>query len=599
MSSIIKLLPDNIANQIAAGEVIQRPASVVKELLENSIDAKATEIILVIKDAGKTLIQVADNGTGMNETDARLCFERHATSKITDTDDLFAIKTRGFRGEALASIAAVAQVELKTKTEEAPIGTRIVIEGSEFKLQEPCNNTTGSIFSVKNLFFNTPARRKFLKSDAIEMKHIIEEFERVALAEPNVSFTFINNDHILYKLEKCNNHKQRIINYIGNNYGQKIIPVQETTNLIEIKGFISKPEYSKKIRGEQYLFVNNRFIKSQYLNNSIIKAYSQYIPENTYPSYFIYLTIDPSKIDVNIHPTKTEIKFEEESNIYTILNSAIKKSLGSFIGIPTIDFDREKTFYVPENKIYSTPKIPEIKLSKNYNPFKETKIKENWEKLYSNFETVTEIKQQEKKTIQNQIEINIETDNIPNKKYIQVLEKYIITNIKSGIVIIDILRAYERILYEDYLIKLSNNKPQSQQLLFPIIINLDNKKLEIFNSIKEDFSSLGFNFIIEKNSLIINGTPPEIIETNLKELIEEIIEEYLLTFNKISIPEQTRLSYAISRRIKHLYLQKELSDEAINNIIEKLFLCKLPYTSPSGEPIMKMLTKEDIEKILT
>ena len=411
MPDIIKILPDSVANQIAAGEVIQRPASVVKELLENSIDAGATEINLIVKDAGRTLIQVTDNGSGMSETDARLSFERHATSKIKESKDLFAIRTIGFRGEALASIAAIAQIEIKTKRNEDTLGTSVKIEASKFIKQEECNCSNGTTISVKNIFFNVPARRNFLKSDQVEVNHIIEEFQRVAIAFTEVAFTFYHNGNELFHLQghvRTQNFvslhlKQRISSLFGKQYNERLIPIEQSTEYIKITGFLGKPEFAKKNRGEQYFFINNRFIKHSYLNHAVTNAYFELIPTTTYPSYFIFFEIDPKAIDVNIHPTKTEIKFQDEKMVYAVLFSSVKQSLGKFNISPTIDFEVEKSFDLPSSYKDKPANPPQIKINPDYNPFNKSnpietrhalysekkatpleKInKENWEKLYS------------------------------------------------------------------------------------------------------------------------------------------------------------------------------------------------------------------------
>ena len=402
MSDVIQLLPDSVANQIAAGEVVQRPASAVKELLENAIDAKADNISLVIKDAGKALIQVIDNGIGMSPTDARLSFERHATSKIKSADDLFKIETKGFRGEALASIAAIAQVELKTKDSQSDLGTQIIVEGSEVKEQEACTCAQGTAISVKNLFFNVPARRNFLKSNAVETKHIIEEFQRVAMVHADISFSMYNNGNEVFNLPK-GSFRQRIVGVFGKKYNQRLVPIEEKTEIVNIEGFVSKPEFARKTRGEQYFFVNDRFIKSGYLNHAVQNAFDQLLSKDQFPSYFLKLKINPSKIDINIHPTKTEIKFEDERSIYAIVRTAIKQALGKHNIAPTLDFEQETTFNTPLLKQSDMVKAPTIKVNPNYNPFESKSERsstaapsykkestQNWKSLYSSFEKDTQ-----------------------------------------------------------------------------------------------------------------------------------------------------------------------------------------------------------------
>jgi DNA mismatch repair protein MutL len=450
MSDIIHLLPDHVANQIAAGEVIQRPSSAVKELVENSVDSGATNIKLIIKDAGRTLIQVTDNGSGMSETDARMCFERHATSKIREADDLYSIKSMGFRGEAMASIAAISQVELKTKTKDTELGTLINIEGSKIKTQENCATNKGTSISIKNLFFNVPARRNFLKSDNVELKHIIEEFTRVALANPSINFTFYHNDNEVYNLKKSN-LRQRISSMNGKNYNEKLVPIKEETSLTSISGFIGKPEFARKTRGEQYFFVNNRFIKSGYLHHAIVSAYTDLIPKEQIPSYFLFFEINPILIDINIHPTKTEIKFEDEKSIYAILRACAKKALGQHNITPTIDFNKDPSFDTIAPKDANL-KMPKIKVDDSYNPF-EKKINpnknntENWENLFELSQS-EEQKISENRIVQSSLE-NFE--NFNQKILFQIQEKYILSPIKSGIMIVHQQRAHQKILYNKYL----------------------------------------------------------------------------------------------------------------------------------------------------
>ena len=462
MSNLIKLLPDTVANQIAAGEVVQRPASVVKELLENAIDATATDIRLVVKDAGKSLIQVIDNGTGMNETDARLCFERHATSKIKNTEDLFHIQTKGFRGEALASIAAVAQVELKTKTAESEVGTHIVIEGNKLINQEICQCPKGTNFLVKNLFFNVPARRKFLKSDKVELMHIEDEFKRVALAHPNITFSLYHNNEERYVLP-VGNFKQRIVQVFGKKFQERLVAVKEETDVVKISGFIGKPEFAKKKRDEQFFFVNNRFIKSGYLHHAIMRAYDELLPEGTYPAYFIKLELDPERIDINIHPTKTEIKFDDEQVIYHILRTAVRQAIGKHQLTPTLDFEQETSFDIPLPKKGEPVKVPGIKVNPSYNPFDKEKSssgkkdkkteKYDWQSFFENTQKDAEqilsaqnVEQGELFEQEDKEDIAYSSTDYPN---IQIAGKYLITRRKSGLLFIHINRAYRNIVFHN------------------------------------------------------------------------------------------------------------------------------------------------------
>ena len=543
MSDIIHLLPDSVANQIAAGEVIQRPASVVKELMENAIDAGADYVQLIVKDAGKTLIQVIDNGSGMSETDARLCFERHATSKINDAKDLFSIRTMGFRGEALASIASISQLELKTKSENDALGTQIIIEGSDIKNQEVCQFQKGTSISVKNLFYNVPARRNFLKNDAQEIHHINEEFYRVALINHNVAFSLYYNDKLTIKLEKSN-LKQRVVNVFGKNYNEKLIPVEQSTQLVNISGYIGKPEFAKKTRGEQYFYVNNRFFKHPYFHHAIENAYNELIPEKSYPLYLIHFEINTEKIDVNIHPTKTEIKFQDERTIYALLRSAIKHGLGKNNIVPSLDFEVEQSFTLnppDENKIIYPPSI---KVDPNFNPFDKKNEKkslapeyihaiekgnnQDWIKLfenqkkndiYSNKELTTSIDKE------NYIEITEENKNtglLYNS--FQIHNKYIITPIKSGLVIIDQQRAHERILYENYLKLVDKKTSYSQQQLFPQTVVFNEKDVILLNEIKNELNDMGFEINeFGKNTFIINSIPCDMVNTNIQNIIEEIL----------------------------------------------------------------------------
>jgi DNA mismatch repair protein MutL len=464
MSSIIQLLPDHVANQIAAGEVVQRPASVVKELLENAVDAKATDIKLIIKDAGKSLIQVIDNGLGMSVTDSRLCFERHATSKIRHAEDLFALHTKGFRGEALASIAAIAHVEMKTKQDQEELGTHIIIEGSKFISQEPAVLPKGTSFAVKNLFFNIPARRNFLKSETVEMRHIVDEFQRVALAHPNIYFTMYHNGSEHFNLP-TSNFRQRIVGIFSGKTNEKLVPVQEETEIITIEGFVGKPEFSKKNKGEQFFFVNNRYIKSPYLHHAIMSAYEGLLKDGSQPTYFLYLSVPPHTIDINIHPTKTEIKFDNESALYAILRSAVKHSLGQFNVAPILDFDRDPNLDTPYDYKNTSANYPTIEVDSNFNPFSDEKptksvafktsalpsykkeSQPNWESLYVGLKQDTEEVggfYTENEEVTASLFDEKESEQSVTKTY-QIHKKYIVSPIKSGMIIVDQQRAHQRI----------------------------------------------------------------------------------------------------------------------------------------------------------
>tara|TARA_R110001592_G_scaffold220353_9_gene475040 strand:+ start:566 stop:2431 length:1866 start_codon:yes stop_codon:yes gene_type:complete len=617
MSDIIHLLPDAVANQIAAGEVIQRPASAVKELLENAIDAGGDAITLVIKDAGKALIQVIDNGSGMSETDARLSFERHATSKISCADDLFNLNTKGFRGEALASIAAIAQVELKTKKEGLDLGTKIIIEGSSVKEQEPCSASKGTSFSIKNLFFNVPARRNFLKSNPVEIKHIIDEFQRVALAHPNIAFSMYNAENEVFNLTK-GSFRQRIVGVFGEKYNQKLVPVAESTDIVTIEGFVSKPEFAKKTRGEQYFFVNDRFIKNAYLNHAVQNAFDQLLSKDQFPSYFINLKIDPAKIDINIHPTKTEIKFEDERSIYAIIRTSVKQALGKYNISPTLDFEQETSFDIPLSKRMETVKAPTIKVNPNYNPFSasvsankptnngaiRTAAKQeskNWESLYDDFDkNTTEIIEQppqETNAEQQVISSNWDDDEAERgRTLLQLHKKYVFTQLKSGYLIIDQQRAHERVLYEKFTTQLQSKKSSSQQLLFPETIDFIAADAELLNEIKPEIIALGF--VLDKvgrSSFVISGVPSEIKEQNIKQTIEKLLEQFKLNSSELKLDKKENLATSLARSAS-IKAGQTLNAEEMNNLVDNLFACEMPYSLPNGKPTIISLNLDDLNK---
>jgi DNA mismatch repair protein MutL len=617
MSDIIHLLPDSVANQIAAGEVIQRPASAVKELLENAIDAGGDAITLVFKDAGKALIQVIDNGSGMSETDARLSFERHATSKISCADDLFNLNTKGFRGEALASIAAIAQVELKTKKEGQDLGTKIIIEGSAVKEQEPCSASKGTSFSIKNLFFNVPARRNFLKSNPVEIKHIIDEFQRVALAHPNIAFSMYNAENEVFNLSK-GSFRQRIVGVFGEKYNQKLVPVSETTDIVTIEGFVSKPEFAKKTRGEQYFFVNDRFIKNSYLNHAVQNAFDQLLSKDQFPSYFINLKIDPAKIDINIHPTKTEIKFEDERSIYAIIRTSVKQALGKYNISPTLDFEQETSFDIPLSKRMETVKAPTIKVNPNYNPFSSTvsankptnngtirtaakQESKNWESLYDDFDkNTTEIieqQPQEENAEQQVISSNWDDDEIERgRTLLQLHKKYVFTQLKSGYLIIDQQRAHERVLYEKFTAQLQSKKSSSQQLLFPETIDFIAADAELLNEIKPEIIALGF--VLDKvgrSSFVVSGVPSEIKEQNIKQTIEKLLEQFKLNSSELKLEKKENLATSLARSAS-IKAGQTLNAEEMNNLVDNLFACEMPYSLPNGKPTIISLNLDDLNK---
>ncbi len=606
MSDIIQLLPDAVANQIAAGEVIQRPASAVKELLENAIDAGSDSISLVIKDAGKALIQVNDNGFGMSETDARLSFERHATSKIKSAADLFNISTKGFRGEALASIAAIAQVELKTKVENSDLGTQIIIEGSEVKEQELCNCSKGTSFSIKNLFFNVPARRNFLKSNPVEIKHIIDEFQRVALVHADITFSMYNNGNEVFNLKK-GSFRQRIVGIFGDKYNQKLVPVTETTDIVNIEGFVSKPEFSKKTRGEQYFFVNDRFIKNAYLNHAVQNAFDQLLSKDQFPSYFLKLIIDPSKIDINIHPTKTEIKFEDERAIYAIVRTAVKQALGKNNIAPTLDFEQESSFNVPLMKSTDTIKAPTIKVNKDYNPFEMKTVvpevkkqsTENWESLYSSFQkdTAEIINHQEEKGEQQVISPDWDGEEVEeHQTIIQLHSKYLLTQLKSGCLIIDQQRAHERILFEEYIKNLAQGKGSTQQLLFPETVDFVAADAELMNELQDEIKTLGFDFDkMGKTSFVVSGIPSELKEQNVKKVLENLLEQFKLNESELKLKKHENLAISMARSAS-IKSGKKLSYEEMKALVDQLFGCEMPYSLPNGKSTIITLNLDELNQ---
>lgn len=605
MSDIIKLLPDHIANQIAAGEVIQRPASVVKELVENAIDANANSIDVVIKNAGRTLIQVIDNGFGMSEIDARMAFERHATSKVQSADDLFALKTKGFRGEALASIAAIAHVQLHTKQEKNELGTLIEIEGSKLINNEQIASKNGTSFSVKNLFYNVPARRNFLKSDAVEFGHIEEEFIRIALAHPELSFSLYHNDSLCYKLSNGNLRK-RIVDLFGKNINDKLIQIEETTDIVKITGFVGKPEGAKKTRGEQYLFVNNRYFKDMYFNHAINSAYDNLILPKTFVPYFLFFEVKPSSIDVNVHPTKTEIKFEEDKEIYAILKSTIKLGLGKFNISPSLDFEAETSFDIPYEMYKSTPVEPQITVNPNYNPFNNQSTtsssssyvksgmsnaiksagfsnnefnKSDWENFYD-IKTETE-------SFQSQIDI---PKNTTSNEFI-IKENYIITSTKSGLLFIHYKRAKQRVVYDEIMQTFVYNPLHSQQLLFPISFNCNKKTQLLWDENRTTLERMGFMWNNIDEGLEITGTPAELELETVEDAIDSISQNLSLeTFDKSELAHIIALNVSISVSRKKIRFSKEI----IDNIIERLFQSSEHQYAPNGKLIMETKLLEDL-----
>lgn len=615
MADIIQLLPDHVANQIAAGEVVQRPASVVKELLENAIDAGATTIKLIIKDAGKTLVQVIDNGKGMSVTDARLSFERHATSKIKTADDLFLLNTKGFRGEALASIAAIAHVELKTKQENEDVGTCIEIEGSTVNSQEVVVTPKGTSISVKNLFYNIPARRNFLKSNTVETRHIVDEFHRVALAHPNIGFVMFHNGSETFNLPESN-YRQRIVNIFGTKTNEKLVPVDEDTEVLKISGFVGKPEFAKKTRGEQFFFVNDRFIKSAYLNHAIGSAFEGLLKDGAHASYFLNLTVNPQTIDINIHPTKTEIKFDDEHTLYAILRSAVKHSLGQFNIAPVLDFDRDANLDTPYS--YQQKGEPSVEIDRSFNPFREEKQSSNsgavsnssykktpsssWESLYVGLESKGTQTQQDFSEVQfesaTKNESIFDNDNQVEKKQstYQFHNKYIVSTIKSGMLLIDQHRAHQRVLYEDFLKNMTIKEAMSQQLLFPLQLHFSPQEINIINQLKTDLEHTGFIFQTIKEELVeISGVPVSVPESEVSIILEQLINdvENEVPDSNFSPTDLLAKSLAKSLAIK---TGQSLTIMEQEHLVNSLFACKEPNVSPTNRTTFVTMTVDELDK---
>lgn len=593
---IIKLLPDSVANQIAAGEVIQRPASVVKELLENALDAGATQIDLIVKDAGRTMISVIDNGHGMSETDARLCFERHATSKITKADDLFAIRTMGFRGEALASIAAVAQVELMTRRSEDELGTKVIIEGSVVKEQMPKPMGVGTNFTVKNLFFNIPARRNFLKSNEVEMRHINDEFFRVSMMHPEVSFTLTNNEKEIFHLHQ-GNLKQRLVALYGKDYNQRLLPVQQETENASINGFIVKPEFLKKTRGEQYFFVNKRFIKHAYLHHAIENAYQELIPKDCYPGYFIDIEIDPKEIDINIHPTKTEVNFQDVKLIYAILHSAVRKSIGQNNLAPLIDFDVNPTLGLDfeEASRMDRPVVePKIDYDPSFNPFKinpQRHSSGNWRIMYEDTNETVASNINKISNIDNNTQVNADSKNL----YIQLQQSYIVTTVKSGLLIVDQHLAHKRVLYEKYLREMDNNTEVSQQELFPQHITLNINDASILKEITPDLEKIGFRLQQMNNTtFIINGTPADSKGNDAVPLLEKILDMYKTNMTDLKLDKRINLARTLASQLA-IKSGRVLTTEEMQDLVDRLFGCAVAELSPDGKKTFMILNVNELK----
>ncbi len=615
MPDIIQLLPDNIANQIAAGEVIQRPASAVKELLENAVDAGATEINLIVNDAGKALIQVIDNGKGMSETDARMAFERHATSKIKNIEDLFKIKTMGFRGEALASIAAVAQVELKSKREEDETGVFIEIENSQVIKQEPIAMQTGTSIAMKNLFFNVPARRNFLKSNAAELRHIVDEFIRVAMSFPEIFFSFSSNGQQVFHLEK-GSMKQRIVQILGNSYAAKLVPVQEQTDYMNIYGFVGKPETAKKTRGDQYFFVNNRFIKSAYLNHAVMNAFNEMIAKDSFPMYTLFIDLDPAQLDINVHPTKQEIKFEDEKIVYAFVQSAIKHALAQFSISPTLDFELDASIQSLDavSKPFTDDKKSSASSSSLYNTFTkkhqshfiESKSElKHWKDFYEPKEKLTDgrgssagsggLAEGQSDPIQ-QLHTNNEqrptTDNL-----LQLHNSFIVVQTNRGYYLVHQQNAHERILYERFALAVEGKPIATQQSLFPATIELNAADAVLLKELLPDMNHLGYQLEpFGNNTFVIQGTPADVSQGNEKIAIEKMLEQYKHFSSDLKYSKREKLlrSLALQQSVK---VGTSLTDKEMKVLIEDLFNCAIPNSTANGKPTYLEFKKDELDKL--
>ncbi|MBP5400169.1 MAG: DNA mismatch repair endonuclease MutL [Bacteroidales bacterium] len=617
MNDIIHLLPDAVANQIAAGEVVQRPASAVKELLENAVDAGARHIQLIIKDAGRTLIQVVDDGKGMSFNDARLCFERHATSKISCADDLFAIRTKGFRGEALASIAAIAQVELKTRRPEDETATRVVIEGSEIKEHGLTVAPEGTSIAVNNLFFNVPARRNFLKSDATEFANIEEEFNRVVLVHPDIAFTLYHNGKMVLQLP-AGNLKQRITGVFGTAFNDRIFPIEQETNFMKIGGFLGKPEHAKKKRSEQYLFINHRFVKSSSLNFAIENAYTQLVPEGHHPPYFIYIEVNPATVDVNISPTKVEVKLQDDRLVFGFLNAAVKKAIGEFSLVPQLDFDYDKDLD-PDNVPTGMPiKPPTVALDPSYNPFhssgtshhnssgsgysapkRPSGMSQDWDSFLRDIHTTEVTPAPTSQPVQMQIvEEGTSDDPITAEAFLPIYKKYLIVRIKGQLMVIDLYRANERIIYESYITALKETPVVVQQSLFPETITLTAAQSELLNELKNEFKQLGYEIEpMSSTNFAINGTPVNEEIGDIQTLIEGIIDDYKSNRMNRMMETEKNLALCMARQ-RRSSLKPIVTLQEVNSFLQQLFSCLMPTISPSGKKIYEMAGEDYLQNLL-
>jgi DNA mismatch repair protein MutL len=602
MPDIIQLLPDSIANQIAAGEVVQRPASAVKELMENAIDAKATSVKLIVKDAGKSLIQIIDNGSGMSETDARMSLERHATSKIRKAEDLFTIRTMGFRGEALASIAAVSQLEMKTRKADRELGTLLVVEGSDVKKQEPVACEKGTNICVKNLFYNIPARRNFLKSNPVELRHIIDEFHRLALAHTDVSFSFIQGDEQVYDLPAVKSNtasgalSQRIVNLFGKSYQEQLASCSEETDYVKVTGVIGKPEFARKTRGEQFLFVNQRFIRSNYLAHAVMTAFEGLLPENSFPFYVLFIEIDPKHIDVNVHPTKTEIKFDDERAVYAVVRAAVRQALGAHNLAPTIDF-REDINLLTKLGNTSTESAKQVYFEERFQHSLTKSNQQNWEKLFEG-ELTSKLLQpvsQQSFKIESDLSAAAQNPDVEEKIISQLHAKFILRQIKNGLMIVDQQSAHERVLFEKFAEDLKYRSAATQQSLFPKTVTFPAADFALILEMEQEIKGLGFRFeIFGKNTLLINGVPANLKHVTEKDLFEGLIDQFKHNQSELSLPLQENLTRALAKRASIKAGQK-LEPEEMKELLNSLFLCKTPNYSPEGKPTFYIFEMSKLE----
>jgi DNA mismatch repair protein MutL len=595
MPDIIQLLPDSIANQIAAGEVVQRPASAVKELMENSIDAGATNIRLIVKEAGKSLIQVIDDGHGMSETDARMSLERHATSKIRKAEDLFTLYTMGFRGEALASIAAVSHMEMKTRLADDELGTLLIVEGSEVKKQQAVACEKGTNICVKNLFYNIPARRNFLKSNPVELKHIIDEFQRLALANSELTFSFVQADELVYDLPP-GKLSQRIVNLFGKNYQEQLAACNEETTLVKVTGYVGKPDFARKTRGEQFLFVNRRFIRSNYLHHAVMNAFENLLPENSFPFYVLFIEIDPKHIDVNVHPTKTEIKFDDERAVYAVVRSAVRQAIGSHNLTPAIDFSSDVNIISKLSQ--AAAQSNDIYFEERFSTALHRSNQANWEKLFEgseNFPSQKEEKVPDMQTLRFESSMNKPLEEQEEKFLFQLNARFIVRPVKSGLMILDQQLVHERILFEKFINQFKNKSAESQQSLFPQAVTLAASDFALVLEMKQEIEALGFRFeVFGKNTLVINGVPANLAIGGEKELFEGLVDQFKINQSQLSLPLKENLARALAKRACIKSGQKLVKEE-MQALIEGLFSCNTPNYSPEGNPTFFIFEHSKIE----